>query len=148
HIVLPTLTALVNPRAGAFKVTDKGVRVEAGGFDRRVARPYLILLLANLTGLLFAAARLMLLGYYDVDTVLLNLLWLLFSAVMLGTALAIGCETPQLRRSHRLPIRLAAMIRMRSGHTCTGRTVDLSLGGARLQVDGEPALSEGDALEL
>jgi cellulose synthase (UDP-forming) len=148
YILVPTLTALINPRASVFKVTDKGVRIETGGFDRRVARPYLILLLLSLPGIMFAAARLLLWDFFDVDTVVLNLSWLLFSAVMLGTALAIACETRQLRRSHRLPIRLPAMLRLASGHTCTGRTMDLSLGGGRLQVDGDPGLAAGDPVNL
>src|SRR5262249_36244926 len=39
-------------------------------------------------------------------------------------------------------------IRTRSGHTMTGRTIDLSLGGARLQVDGELELAAGDPVNL
>src|SRR5262249_46328104 len=97
YILIPTLIALVSPRTSVFKVTDKGIRVESGGFARRVARPYLVLLLACLTGLLFAVARLFLWDFYDVDTILLNLSWLLFSVVMLGIPLAVACEARQLR---------------------------------------------------
>ncbi|HXU74124.1 MAG TPA: UDP-forming cellulose synthase catalytic subunit [Polyangia bacterium] len=145
YILVPTLIALLRPRAGVFKVTDKG-QIAEGGFDRRIARPYLILLLFNVAGVALALMRLILWDYYDSGTVLLNLAWALFSIFSLGAVLAVACESRQLRRTHRLPMKLAAILRTESGHAYRTQTRDLSLGGASLQWS-EP-LPAGEKVEL
>src|SRR5262249_6967859 len=139
------LVALLRPRAGVFKVTDKG-QIAEGGFDRRIARPYLILLLLNVAGVMLALMRLLLWDYYDSGTVLLNLAWALFSLFSLGAVLAVACESRQLRRTHRLPIKLSAILRTASGHAYRTHTRDLSLGGACVQWT-QP-LASGEAVEL
>jgi cellulose synthase (UDP-forming) len=149
YIAIPTLVALIKPRAGVFKVTDKGIQIETGGFDRKVARPYLVLLLLSFSGVVFALTRLVLWDYYSPGTVIINLAWSLFSIFTLGAVLAVAWETRQLRRTHRLPMRLQAMVRNAAGRTSTGETRDLSLGGAALALhDEELALAPGDAVQL
>jgi cellulose synthase (UDP-forming) len=148
YILVPTLVAVIRPRASVFKVTDKGVMIEQGGFDRKVARPYLLLLLFTLAGVVFAGMRLFLWDYYDPGTVLLNLSWTLFSVVTLGSVLRVACETRQLRRTHRIPLKLRAMVRSASGHTCTAETRDLSLGGGSVRLDDAFALAVGDAIDV
>lgn len=147
YILVPTLVALVRPRAGVFRVTSKGELAE-GGFDRRTARPYLVLLLLDLAGVTFAFMRLVLWDYYDPGTVLLNLAWALFSVFTLGAVLAVACETRQLRRTHRLPLTLPAALRTASGHAHVAQTRDLSLGGACLAWPDTAAVAAGDAVEL
>jgi cellulose synthase (UDP-forming) len=100
YILVPTLVALLQPKAGVFKVTDKGVLAE-GGFDKRVARPYLILLLFSAAGAALALARLLFWDDYDVGTVLINLAWCGFSIFTLGAVLAVACESRQVRRRRR-----------------------------------------------
>lgn len=148
YILLPTLVAILKPGAGVFKVTDKGVMIEQGGFDRKVARPYVVTLLLAVAGVAFGAVRLLLWDYYDPGTVLLNLAWTFLSIVTLGAVLTVAWETRQLRRTHRIPAKLTAMVRAPSGHTSTGETRDLSLGGACVRSDGELALATGDRIDL
>ena len=145
YILVPTLMALLRPRAGVFKVTDKG-QIAAGGFDRRIARPYLVLLLFDVAGATLALMRLFLWDYYDSGTVLLNLTWVLVSIFSLGAVLAVACEARQLRRTHRLPLQLPASLRTASGHVHRTQTRDLSLGGA--SVHWSEPLPEGAAVEL
>lgn len=147
YILVPTLVALLRPRAGVFRVTDKG-QIAAGGFDRRIARPYLVLLLLDLAGVTFALMRLLLWDYYDPGTVLLNLAWALFSLFTLGAVLAVACETRQLRRTHRLPLQLGAALRTASGHVHVAGTRDLSLGGACVSWGERAAPAPGEPVEL
>jgi cellulose synthase (UDP-forming) len=137
YILVPTLVALLKPRAGVFKVTDKGVLAE-GGFDRRIARRYLVMLLFTAAGVALALARLILWEDYDVGTVLINLAWCVFSLFTLGAVLAVACESRQVRRMHRLPVKLRAALRTASGHVDAAQTRDLSLGGAALAWTAPP----------
>jgi cellulose synthase (UDP-forming) len=145
YIFVPTLVALLRPRAAVFKVTDKG-QIAEGGFDRQIARPYLVLLIFNLAGVTLALVRLLLWDYYDSGTVLLNLAWAIFSTFSLGAVLAVACESRQLRRTHRLPIKLPAVLRTASGHAYRTQTRDLSLGGACVQEATQ--LSADEKVEL
>src|ERR1700753_2697314 len=54
YIFLPTVIALINPKAGKFHVTAKGGVVNRTFFDTRIAQPFLVLLAANFIGLLCA----------------------------------------------------------------------------------------------
>jgi cellulose synthase (UDP-forming) len=145
YILVPTLVAIVRPRAAVFKVTDKGALAE-GGFDKHIARPYLVLLLFSIAGVALALTRLLLWDSYDTGTVLINLAWCLFSAFTLGAVLAVACERRQMRRMHRLPVSLPAALRTASGHVRPTRTKDLSLGGARVTCP-EP-IPVGERVEL
>src|SRR5262249_46163867 len=93
HILVPTLIALFRPRSGVFRVTSKGVMIGDGGFDRRIARPYVVLLVLSQLGVALALVRLLLWDYYDPGTIVINLAWSLFSVLTLGAALAVACET-------------------------------------------------------
>jgi cellulose synthase (UDP-forming) len=147
YILVPTLVALLKPRAGAFKVTDKGVLAE-GGFDRRIARRYLIMLLFTVAGVALALARLIMWDDYDVGTVLINGAWCTFSLFTLGAVLAVACESRQVRRMHRLPVKLGAALRTASGHVDATQTRDLSLGGAALAWSAPLAVDERAELGL
>ena len=63
YIFLPTMLALLNPKLGSFNVTAKGGVVNRSFFDTRIAQPFLLMLLLNFTGLLFAIPRFF---YFDV----------------------------------------------------------------------------------
>jgi cellulose synthase (UDP-forming) len=148
YILIPTTVAVLNPKAATFKVTAKGSLVDGAGLDRKIARPYLLLLALDLLGMLFGIARLLLWDYYDPGTVLINMAWTFGSVVVLGAALAIAWETKQMRRTHRVPARVRAMVESSAGHTVTGETRDLSLGGASLSLDGELPIETGDACTI
>ena len=55
YILRPTLMAVINPKLGKFNVTAKGGLVQRSYFDAQIARPYLLLLLLNLLGVVAVA---------------------------------------------------------------------------------------------
>ena len=57
YILGPTLLALINPKLGKFNVTAKGGIVKKSYFDSRIARPYIVLILLNVAGLVVAPIR-------------------------------------------------------------------------------------------
>jgi cellulose synthase (UDP-forming) len=83
---------------------------------------------------------------YDVGTVLINGAWCTFSLFTLGAVLAVACESRQVRRMHRLPLKLSAALRTASGHVAVTQTRDLSLGGAALA--SSESLAVGEQAEL
>nr|MDA8028679.1 UDP-forming cellulose synthase catalytic subunit [Nitrospiraceae bacterium] len=58
YIFLPTLLALINPKAGSFNVTSKEGVVREEFFDHKIARPFVIFWLLNLGGLVAGVYRL------------------------------------------------------------------------------------------
>src|ERR1700728_2622535 len=57
YILIPTVLAFLNPKLGSFDVTAKGGVVNRRFFDKRIARPFLVLLFLNFVGLLCAIPR-------------------------------------------------------------------------------------------
>ncbi|MFP5206492.1 MAG: UDP-forming cellulose synthase catalytic subunit, partial [Acidobacteriota bacterium] len=57
YILLPTLLALISPKLGKFNVTAKGGVVKRTFFDRRIAQPFLVMLVFNIAGLIMAIPR-------------------------------------------------------------------------------------------
>ena len=147
YIMIPTTLAMLSPKLGKFNVTSKGGLIDRDHFDAKIARPYVILLLLNLTGMAFGAWRLWE-GLDQDDAVIINLFWAAYNLVVLGAALAVAWEARQRRRTSRIDVRLPAMLRRQSGHTYVGETMDLSLGGAQLGLTGSPELEPGEEVHL
>src|SRR6201991_3707804 len=116
----PTLLALINPKFGKFNVTAQGGIVASSYFDRTLARPYRILLLLNYAGLLIAPWRFFVHNADHKGAVLMNVFWILFNCVILGTANAVAVEAQQRRSSVRLNRRMMVSIRSLSGETVSG----------------------------
>jgi cellulose synthase (UDP-forming) len=133
YILLPTLMALINPKFGKFNVTAKGGVVKRTFFDTRIALPFLIMLAANLIGLLAAIPRFF---YFDRDrpgTVIMNAVWCLFNVIILGVCTAVAREMKQLRSTVRINVATPVMARTPDGRMIAGETVDLSSGGSSIR---------------
>lgn len=144
---LVTMLAVINPKLGRFNVTDKGVSVTQRYFDWGSTRISFILVLFLLLSLLAVPFWLLMRPEFK-EATLINAFWALFNLVLLGTALLVGLEQPQLRRSHRLGRQLTTEIHG-SDHNClVGKTVDVSESGAQVLVDGTPNLPDVIELEL
>jgi hypothetical protein len=87
YITLPTTVALIAPKLGKFNVTAKGGLVEEAYFDSHISRPYVLLVLLNLSALLFGLWHLFFSEQRDTVALLLNLVWTLYSVFMLGAAM-------------------------------------------------------------
>ncbi len=148
YILMPTLLALVNPKLGKFNVTAKGGLVSEAYFDRKIARPYVWLIFANLAGLAMVPVRMIYLNPGRPGTVVMNAVWILFNLVIIGTANATAIEAQQLRNNVRIDLRVPLEIRLADGTSLFGESVDLSLSGSSIQLEEETVLTKGTAVTL
>ncbi|MGJ3254111.1 MAG: UDP-forming cellulose synthase catalytic subunit [Elainellaceae cyanobacterium] len=142
-----TLMALINPRLGSFNVTDKGVSVTKRSFDVESARVTLIAVSVLLLSLI--AVPFWLVFRPEVaEAVVINASWSIFNLVLLGAALLVALEQPQMRQAHRLNRKLSTIIYGANGGNWEGRTVDVSENGARIRLESWPNLPDVIELEL
>ena len=148
YILGPTLLALINPKLGKFNVTAKGGIVEKKYFDSIIARPYVALLLLNVLALLVAPVRFF---YWNADhpgTIAMNVLWILFNMVILGTANAVAIESRQLREDVRIELHLPVEVHLPDGRSIFGESSDVSLGGASLILEEPLDLPAGSQVRV
>jgi cellulose synthase (UDP-forming) len=148
YILGPTLLALINPKLGKFNVTAKGGIVRKSYFDKAIARPYRYLLLLNYIGLAVAPWRFYVHNADHKGAVLMNVFWILFNCMILGTANAVAVEAQQLRTNVRLNRGLTFAIRFKNGVNIAAISTDMSLGGGAATLDLPAAFEEGEAVEI
>jgi cellulose synthase (UDP-forming) len=148
YILGPTLLALINPKLGKFNVTAKGGIVRKRYFDKSIARPYRFLLLLNYIGLAMAPWRFYVHNADHKGAVLMNVFWILFNCMILGTANAVAVEAQQLRSNVRLNRGLTFSVRFKNGARIAAMSTDLSLGGGAATLGVPAVLEEGEAIEI
>jgi cellulose synthase (UDP-forming) len=141
-----TILALINPKLGSFNVTDKGISVTKRSFDFDSVR-YLVIISAIATASLLAVPFWLLLSPEDTQAVLINALWCIYNLLLLLAACLVAFEQPQLRRSHRLPRKLTAVIHG-GGLSWTGQTVDVSESGTQIILDEWPNIPDEIKVEV
>jgi cellulose synthase (UDP-forming) len=130
HLVLPTITTLLNPKRGKFNVTDKGGLLDKGYFDARLMWPHMAVVGLLVLGLVVGFAKLMLGGFgVNLGTLLLNASWTLFSLLILSTALAVGRESRQMRAYVRVGAHLPVILKFGDGREIRAETDEISMGG-------------------
>ncbi|KTT00159.1 cellulose synthase [Pseudomonas oryzihabitans] len=134
YILRPTLAALFNPRLGTFNVTDKGGIIARDYFDWELARPYIVLLLLNLVGLVVGIGRLFLGDPQAMTTVAINLAWTLYNLVIASAAVAVASETRQIRAEPRVAATLPAGLVLADGSRLLCTTLDFSQHGLGLRL--------------
>jgi cellulose synthase (UDP-forming) len=144
---LVTLLAVINPKLGSFNVTSKGVSVNKRSFDWGSARVS-ALMVGLLVVSLLAVPIWLVLQPEAKEAVIINALWSIFNLLLLSAALLVAFEQPQLRRAHRLNRQITAIIHSSQDATWTGRTIDISENGARIQLDSWSNLPDIVDLEL
>ncbi len=145
-ILLPTLLAVINPKLGKFNVTAKGGLVMKDYFDKKFARPFIILFLLNIGGLIAGVLRWWGDPSADVPTIVMTVTWTVYNLFMILVVLGVNWETRQLRKNVRIPIALPARVAHADGAYAMAKTVDISEGGGLLICDS--ALQEGESLDL
>jgi cellulose synthase (UDP-forming) len=155
YILLPTLTALINPRLGTFNVTAKGGFVEETYFDRKIATPFILLLLFNIAGLLMVIPRLThvpgMERFFDgthPGTVAMNALWCTFNVIILGVAITVAREEIQRREQVRIDFVMPFRMKLGDGTIVTGQTIDVSLGGVALESHDKFRFAAGEWVTL
>jgi cellulose synthase (UDP-forming) len=141
-----TLLALVNPKLGSFNVTDKGLSVTKRSFDFDSVR-YLVIVSTIAAASLFAIPFWFILSPEDTQAVLINALWCIFNLFLLLAACLVAFEQPQLRRAHRLPRKLTAIIHSHN-QSWIGQTMDVSESGAQILLDEWPNIPDEIKVEL
>jgi cellulose synthase (UDP-forming) len=142
-----TLMAMINPGLGSFNVTDKGVSVTKRDFDFESAKVTVITVGILLLSLI-AVPFWLVLRPEATESVIINAFWSIFNLVLLGAALLVALEQPQLRKAHRLNRKLSTIIYGAKGKTWDAQTVDISETGARLRLDNWPNLPDVIEIEI
>ncbi|TPV37048.1 UDP-forming cellulose synthase catalytic subunit [Pantoea deleyi] len=148
YIALPTTVALINPHKGKFNVTAKGGLVEKRHLDWVITRPYMMLVLLNLAGVVMAFWRLQHGPANEVLTVWVSLVWVIYNMVILGGAVAVSVEARQIREAHRVEIAMPAAISRENGHMLPCTLRDYSDGGVGLELREPDALQEDEKVWL
>jgi len=148
YILGPTLMAMINPKLGKFNVTAKGGIVKSSYFDAAIARPYVFLILLNVLGLIIAPIRLFWWNPGHPGTVAMNVVWILFNLIIVGTANAVAYESKQTRSEIRIGAKKPIQVELPDGRKIAGETVDLSLGGARLSFSEPLGLAKDTPVKL
>ncbi|NJR65256.1 MAG: UDP-forming cellulose synthase catalytic subunit [Leptolyngbyaceae cyanobacterium CRU_2_3] len=141
-----TILALVNPKLGTFNVTDKGLTVTERSFDLESVR-YLVILGALTGASLIAVPFWLIISPLEIQAVLINALWCLFNLLLVSAACLAAFEQPQLRRAHRLPRQLTAIIHS-DDEQLTGTTLNVSESGARILFESWPNIPDEVRIEL
>lgn len=135
YITLPTLLALLNPRLGKFNVTAKGGIIERDFFDWGLSKPYLLLIGLCFAGLFCGLYRLFFSPQGETFSILLNLFWLGYNLLILGSTAALLEEKKQLRRYPRIARRLPVMIEYDANLRLQLTTTDFSQSGLGIELD-------------
>ncbi|WP_273823284.1 UDP-forming cellulose synthase catalytic subunit [Pseudomonas asplenii] len=148
YILPPVLMAMIRPRSGHFNVTDKGGDLHPEFFDWKMARPYIVLLLLNIAGVLFG-----LYDYIGADdttdiTVLLNQVWALYNVMVTSAALAVASESRQIRSEPRVEAQLPVSLQLADGRQWQSTTEDFSQHGLGLRLAQGQSIPRGERLRV
>ncbi len=145
YILMPTLLALVNPKLGKFNVTAKGGIVNESYFDRKIARPYVAIIMLNFMGLAIAPVRYFFWDSNHHGTVIMNVVWILFNLIIIGTANATAIESRQRRGDVRVDLKLPVENRLPGDQRVFGETVDMSVSGSFVRLEEAQQVPHGTA---
>lgn len=148
YIARPTFVALLNPHKGKFNVTAKGGAVSKEYFDWAISLPYLILIALNLAGVFVAVWLLFSADSGDKQTIILNLFWVTYNLIILGGAAAVALETRQVRMSHRMHMKVPAVLHLSNGRRVRCETEDFSEGGVALVPAEMPDIKRDETVSV
>jgi cellulose synthase (UDP-forming) len=150
YVILPALQAVLFPGSRGFNVTSKGGVIRRSFLDWAMARPYILLLLINLTGFAFGVAGLIRTpGWPAATSILFNLAWVTYNVMNLSAAAGVASESRQLRLAPRVQIELPAAVFLADGSRIDCQTSDYSHGGLGLVLpEGAPVPQHGDRIAV
>jgi cellulose synthase (UDP-forming) len=150
YVILPALQAVLFPGSKGFNVTSKGGVIRQSFVDWAMARPYIVLLLINLSGFLVGVVGLIRSpGWPEATSILFNLVWVTYNIMNLSAAAGVASESRQLRLAPRVQIELPAAVIQADGTRIDCQTSDYSHGGLGLVLPEGAALPErGDRITV
>jgi cellulose synthase (UDP-forming) len=89
----------------------------------------------------------LLLSPEDTQAVLINVLWCGFNLILVMAACLVALEQPQMRRTHRLPRQLTAIVHS-EGQKWVGKTLNISESGAQVLLEEWPNIADEVRVEL
>lgn len=150
YIMRPTIATLIAPNRASFNVTQKGGTVEDAYFDWKLSRPYIILLLLNIGGLLAGFTQ-MYLNWSDTSivlTLLINMVWTIHNVVITSASVAVAGERKQIRSTPRVQTSLPITLVLASGHRYNAELTDFSQNGLGLRIPSGLAVAIGDTVHV
>ncbi len=148
YIARPTTVALFNPHKGKFNVTAKGGLVAERHLDWVITKPYMMLVLLNIAGIVMAFWRMAYGPANEMLTIWVSLIWVLYNMIILGGAVAVSVEARQIREAHRVEIAMPAAIARENGHMVPCTLRDYSDGGVGVELREADALVEDETVWL
>jgi cellulose synthase (UDP-forming) len=148
YIMWPVLMALVNPKSGGFNVTDKGGVIMDNHFDWKLARPYIILLMLNVLGMLFGFWQLVMGEQNAVATILINMVWTLYNIIISSASMAVASETRQVRNEPRVAAELPVRVQLSDGRVIEGVTQDFSQKGIGFRLPEGVTIARGESVNI
>ncbi|MBH0037527.1 UDP-forming cellulose synthase catalytic subunit [Pseudoalteromonas sp. SWN166] len=148
YILKPTTVALFNPNKGKFNVTEKGGLNDEEHYDWGISKPYLILLLINLLGIIVGILRLFLGDSSQIGVLIISMGWAFYNIIILGAAVAVAAEARQVRHSHRIKANFPAGVRLANGHTLKVKITDYSDNGVGIETEHAHLCRVNDKIEL
>ncbi|WP_439859362.1 UDP-forming cellulose synthase catalytic subunit [Pseudomonas sp. MBLB4136] len=148
YIMRPVLLAMVNPKLGKFNVTAKGGMIDQSYFDWKMARPYIVVLILNLIGLLVGVVKLGFDADASVVTLLINLVWTLYNIIISAAAVAVASETRQIRAEPRVFAALPARLTLADGQTIACQTKDFSQRGVGVSLPEGMRVARGERVQV
>ena len=137
YLVAPVVRAVVTPKSGVFNVTAKGGFVGEDFYDWKIARPYVILMMINVLGLL-AGGGLLIQGDVSTTTTLINLAWVLYNIVIIGASIGVAYEKSHAWATPKVSAVIPASLIFSNGkswacetHSFSTKSVGLTLPRAR-----------------
>ena len=139
HLILPTLMSLISPKLGKFNVTDKGDLTDKNYFDHTAVRPLLIVavLLVAAIGIALFKWIMGLYHYIDDGVIVINLIWGIYSLLIVLASISVAKETKQLHRATRVPASIPVTVYFSDNSVIETQSIDLSMSGARLNFPFE-----------
>ena len=139
HLAIPTLLTMLNPFGGKFNVTAKGKTTGESFYQARLLLMPIAFACLLVVAFGIGVWRLFFAGLEpgQAGTTIINLIWVSISILFTVTALAIGREAREFRRSPRINVEMQGLLHLPAGHCVPTRTVDMSLSGAAVQLSSK-----------
>lgn len=148
YILKPTTVALFAPHKGKFNVTQKGGLNEKDFYDWDISKPYLVLAILNLVGLVVGIVRLHSGDAVQLGILLISMAWSLYNLMIIGAAISVATEARQVRKSHRIGCNFPAIVVSAKGYTIKVMVTDFSDSGVGIELPQEAMIGTGEELVL